>query len=157
MPVIRHNACGNILVHVLYWTRVLISAGQTPRSRIAGSQGTHVFSLSRYVSLPKHLYQFALPPAGFENSILANTSYFLPFSFLDFGGCGLLSPFSFNLHFLTTKDIQYSFMFISHLAIFFYEVSMQMSCSFFYWVACLFSYCLVGVLYLLDLSCLCDI
>ena len=125
---IVNSAAMNSGIHVSL--SVLVSSGYMPRSGIAGSYGgfiPSIFKDSPYC-LPQWLYHFTFPPTVQEHSLFSTPSpAFIVCRLFDdgyFDWYEMIPHCSFDLHFCNNEWYWASFhMFISHLYVFFGEMS----------------------------------
>ena len=106
---------------------ILVSSGCMPRSGIDGYMVVFFPSFSPYC-LPYWLYQFTFPPTVQEGSLFSTPSpAFIVYRLFDVGHsdqCEVISHCSFDLHFSSNELCgAYFHMFVSHLYVFFGEMS----------------------------------
>ena len=125
---IANSAAMNNGIHVS--VSVLVSSGYMPRSRIAGLYDGFIPSFLRNLHnhLPEWLYQFTFPPTVQECSLFSTPSpAFIVCRLFDDGHsdwCEVISHCGFDLHFSNNEWYWASFhMFVSHLYVFFGEMS----------------------------------
>ena len=102
--VIVSNATMNTGVHVSFQISVFVFFRYIPRSGIAESYGSSIFSFEKLpYSFPQWLHQFTSPPTMCKGSLSFTSSpaFVICVLFDDshFDGCEVISHCSFDLHF----------------------------------------------------------
>ena len=124
---------------------ILGSSGYMPRRGISGSYSGFITSFLRNLHtnlLPLYLYQFIFPPTVQECFLFSTPSpAFIVCRLFDEGHSDwyeVISHCSFDLHF-SSNEWWWAFFhtFVSHLYVFFEEISVQVFSPLFNWIVCL--------------------